>query len=69
MFQIEIRFHIELHGNSKLSMTSCPPSSGFDILEFPQHFPLSAWVAGLAPGGSPKSYVDVPARPRKSDFL
>ena len=27
-FQIEIRFSIELHGNSKLSMTSCPPSSG-----------------------------------------
>ena len=26
-FQIEIRFSIELHGNSKLSMTSCPPSS------------------------------------------
>ena len=31
-FQIEIRFSIELHGNSKLSMTSCPPSSGRDIL-------------------------------------
>ena len=27
-FQIEIRFSIELHGNSNLSMTSCPPSSG-----------------------------------------
>ena len=27
-FQIEITFSIELHGNSKLSMTSCPPSSG-----------------------------------------
>ena len=26
-FQIKIRFSIELHGNSKLSMTSCPPSS------------------------------------------
>ena len=26
-FQMEIRFSIELHGNSKLSMTSCPPSS------------------------------------------
>ena len=26
-FQIEIQFFIELHGNSKLSMTSCPPSS------------------------------------------
>ena len=25
-FQMEIRFSIELHGNSKLSMTSCPPS-------------------------------------------
>ena len=32
-FQIEIRFSIELHGNSKLSMTSCPPSSGFVVLE------------------------------------
>ena len=28
-FQIKIRFSIELHGNSKLSMTSCPPSSGY----------------------------------------
>ena len=28
-FQMEIRFSIELHGNSKLSMTSCPPSSGY----------------------------------------
>ena len=27
-FQIEIRFFIELHGNSKLSMTSCPTTSG-----------------------------------------
>ena len=26
-FQMEIRFSIELHGNSKLSMTTCPPSS------------------------------------------
>ena len=26
-FHIEIRFSIELHGNSKLSMTSCPSSS------------------------------------------
>ena len=26
-FQIEISFSIELHGNSKLLMTSCPPSS------------------------------------------
>ena len=26
-FQIEIRFFIEMYGNSKLSMTSCPPSS------------------------------------------
>ena len=25
-FQIKNRFSIELHGNSKLSMTSCPPS-------------------------------------------
>ena len=33
-FQIEIRFSTELHGNSKLSMTSCPPSSavGLEIL-------------------------------------
>ena len=30
-FQIKIRFSIELHGNSKLSMTSCPPSSGLTI--------------------------------------
>ena len=30
--QIEIRFSIELYGNSKLSMTSCPPSSGFGVL-------------------------------------
>ena len=29
-FQMEIRFSIELHGNSKLSMTSCPPSSEGD---------------------------------------
>ena len=29
--QIRIRFFIELHGNSKLSMTSCPPSS---VLKF-----------------------------------
>ena len=28
-FQIEIRFFIELHGSSKLSMTSCPPSSEY----------------------------------------
>ena len=35
-FQIEIRFSIELHENSKLSMTSCPPSSG------KYHGPLSA---------------------------
>ena len=27
-FQIEIRCFIELHGNSKLSMASCLPSSG-----------------------------------------
>ena len=26
-FHIETRFFIELHGNSKLSMISCPPSS------------------------------------------
>ena len=30
-FQIEIRFSIELHGNSKLSLTSCPPSSGLRL--------------------------------------
>ena len=28
---IEIRFFTQLHGNSKLSMTSCPPSSAFGM--------------------------------------
>ena len=31
-FQIEIRFIIDFHGNWKLSMTSCPPSSGSIIM-------------------------------------
>ena len=30
-FQIEISFSIELHGNSKLSMTSCPPLSALHM--------------------------------------
>ena len=36
-FQIEMGFFIELQGNSKLSMTSCPPSSGFDIDRLDAH--------------------------------
>ena len=32
-FQIKIRFSIELRGNSKLSMTSCPPSSDSHVLQ------------------------------------
>ena len=40
-FQIKIRFSIELHGNSKLSMTSCPSSSGF------RSFPSWMWRKGI----------------------
>ena len=49
-FQIEIRFSIESHWNSKLSMTPCPPSSGvlssvvFDAPSFRQLWLLHGFI-------------------------
>ena len=45
-FQIEIRFFIELHGNSNLSMTSCPPSSDRS-LRFPTKNKLAWSTSGV----------------------
>ena len=53
-FQIEIRFSVELHGNSKLSMTSCPPSSAFteDCAVNSEQVDLAYLLSNIKLGGS-----------------